>query len=202
MKFSPGDATDSKQCVALTHEFLRCRDAFEEFSLYAPRALVANENKWLAFKAYNAYSRFIHHLYEFMSGAYTREQGDTDIARWGAEKVALYISGHTQRILTNKREAIKNGTAPAWENALSAYPENIPADFAREFRTCRNTVAGHVTHDRPALSLSDFYDRYHLYLHMLYWEALQWWGNRGEEFPDLQEITNFTIAIKKDVAES
>src|ERR1700730_13745959 len=49
-----------------------------------------------------------------------------------------------QRILTNKREAILNGTAPAWENDISCYPERIPQIFAEDFRRVRNIVNAHV----------------------------------------------------------
>jgi hypothetical protein len=59
-----------------------------------------------------------------------RKRGDTAITK--GDKVAIevkrFISGHAQRILTNSREAIKNGTAPSWANALSAYPGKIPLD--------------------------------------------------------------------------
>jgi hypothetical protein len=36
-----------------------------------------HEDHRLAYKTYNAYSRFIHHLYEFVLGAVAREQGTT-----------------------------------------------------------------------------------------------------------------------------
>jgi hypothetical protein len=32
---------------------------------------------------------------------------------------------------------------------------------------------------------------------LLYWDLLGWWGLRDKEFPDLKEITDFTIAIQK-----
>jgi len=198
MKFLLGDATDADLCVALHHEFLRCHDAFTEFQAYASRSILLGENSWLSFKTYNAYSRFIHHLYEFIVGARMREKRDTAKGdpRVLAKDVKDFVESHAQRILTNKREAIKNGTAPSWENSLSAYPEKIPSTFAGDFRDFRNKVAGHVSHERSSLSLSDFYDRYHLYLHMLYRDALSWWGLRGSEFPDLKEITDFAVLIK------
>lgn len=42
-----------------------------------------------------------------------------------------------------------------------------------------------------------FYDRYHMYLHLLCRDALGW-GLRDKHFPDLQEITDFTVAIRND----
>lgn len=199
MKIVIGGGTDSAHCNSLQHELLRCHDAFTEFQAFASHSILAGENRWLAFKMYNAYSRFIHHLYEFMVGALARELGDSRIAKdkaKAAKKVEIVIATHAQRILRNKREAIKNGTAPVWENALSAYPENIPPEFAMKFREYRNKVAGHVNYGRSSLSLSDFYNRYHLYLHMLYRDALSCWGPRGNEFPDLKEITDFTVLVR------
>ena len=199
MKFDIGGETDSDHCIALQHEFLRCHDAFTEFRAYASHSILVGEDRWLAFKMYNAYSRFIQYLYEFMAGALARELGDSRIAKDNnkkAQKVELFISTHAQRILRNKREAIKNGSAPVWENALSAYPEKIPPEFAEDFRKYRNKVAGHLSYERSSLSLSDFYDRYHLYLHMLYRDALSSWWPTGTQFPDLKEITDFTVLVR------
>jgi hypothetical protein len=157
MKFKLGDATDIALCVALKHEFLRCDDAFNDFALSAKTMIVHGENRRIAYKTYNAYARFIHHLYEFMMGAIARDRLDTK--QLEAEWADRYIASHTQRILTNRREAILNGTAPPWENHISAYPEKIPANFPKDFRRYRNVVSGHVKHERSDLSLSDFTTR-------------------------------------------
>jgi hypothetical protein len=202
MKFQPGDGTDSAHCIALKHEALRCEEAFKDFEVLARQSIMVGENRALAFKMYNSYTRFVHHLYEFMAGAFIREQHDTLAANGknGTRYIEGYISHHAQRILTNRREAILNGTAPSWENSLSAYPEKVPGGFASDFRHCRNKALGHVKHERAELSLSDFYARYHLYLYMLYRDILSWWGLRDSElpFPDLKEITDFTVAIQKN----
>ncbi len=203
MKFRPGDATDIDLCVALHHEFLRCHEAWNEFRGLAIQSMARGEDRWRSFRMYNAYSRFIHHLYEFMVGALMREKGDSAIAK--GDKVAVevnrFISAHAQRILANTRVAIKNGTAPRWADALSAYPEKIPSNFAKDFRDCRNKVVGHVSPQRSSLSLSDFYQRYGLFLHLLFVDALSWWGLRENELPDLKEITDFTVLIKKKGAD-
>jgi hypothetical protein len=90
MKFKLGDATDSEHCTALKHEFLRCEDAFKDFETYGTlmiikaqdeaqgkRSATPHEKRFIAYKTYNAYSRFIHHLYEFMLGAVARETGNS-----------------------------------------------------------------------------------------------------------------------------
>ena len=90
MKFTIGDPTDSAHYAALKHKFLRCEDAFKDFETYATMMIMraqdeaqgaapstAEETRLIAYKTYNAYSRFIHHLYEFMLGAVARDTGDT-----------------------------------------------------------------------------------------------------------------------------
>jgi hypothetical protein len=206
MKFRIGDKDDIDLCIALTHECLRCRDAFEEFKAYATLMIEKGEDRWISYKTCNAYSNFILHLYEFMLGLLARDAGNTKITKATLgrkvtnekERIKLigdYISHHAQHILTRRRTAIQNGTAPKCENDISYYPERIPKNFAEEFRKYRNKVIGHVAHERSTLSLSEFYNKYHKYLYMLYWDALCWWGGRGEEFPDLKEITDFTVLI-------
>lgn len=192
MKLAIGDATDTALCVGLKHEFLRCDDAFNEFSLAARVMIAQGETRRIAYKAYNAYARFVHHLYEFMLAAFARERQDT--ANLASELADRYIAGHTQRILTNRRNAILNRTAPAWENHISYYPERVPPTFASQFRQFRNKISAHVSHERSALSLSDFYD--HKYLYLLYYDAKVWWGHQSDEFPDLNEITAFSLVVR------
>lgn len=214
MKFAVGDEIDSAHCTALKHEFLRCEDAFKEFENSATQMImkaqaddrarrqpVISEKRLVAFKTYNAYARFLHHLYEFMVGALARETGTT--AQIEPLRIEQYLMSHANRILTGKRKAILDGTAPSWENHISAYPEAVPEDFAKEFRKFRNKVSGHVKYERSSMSLSEFYDRYHKYLYMLYWNCLGHWGShRDDEFPDLKEITDFSVLIMRRASRS
>ncbi len=50
--------------------------------------------------------------------------------------------------------------------------------------------------ERSDLSLTNFYDQYHKYLYMLYRDVQSWWGRLGDEFPDLNEITRFSVLVK------
>src|ERR1700680_343142 len=180
MKFQIGDATDMRLCVALKHEFLRCDDAFNDFFELSAKAMMG-ESPRAAYKTYNAYARFVQYLYEFMLGAVARERLDTKRLEY---RVAdRYIAGHAQRILTNRRKAILDGTAPSWENHVSYYPERIPERFAEDFRNARNFASVHVTSKRSDLSLTSFYHQNHKYLHMLYCDVKSWWGRQDEAFP-------------------
>jgi hypothetical protein len=193
MKFKAGDAIDNDHCTALQHEFLRCQDAFTDFERSATMTVLHGENRLLAYKAYNAYSRFIHHLYEFLLGARARDKHDT--AQLQTDEAERYILGETQRILTRTRKAIEDGTAPTWENDISYYPKEVAKEFASEFRRHRNKAFGHVTYHRANLSMSAFYNKNHKYLHLLYRDCRNWWSLRGSEFPDLKEITEFSISV-------
>ncbi len=199
MKFEIGDATDTSLCIVLKHEFLRCDDSFNDFAESAKIMITQGENRRISYKTYNAYARFIHHLYEFMLGAIARDRKDT--AQLSAEMADKYIGSHTQRNLTNRREAILNGTAPVWENHISYYPEKIPVTFATEFRQFRNWASAHVNYKRSDLSLTDFYEKNHIYLGLLYFDIKSWWGRLGSEFPDLNEITSFSVLIKEGSGE-
>jgi hypothetical protein len=33
---------------------------------------------------------------------------------------------------------------------------------------------------------------------MLYYDAKSWWGRQSDEFPDLKEITAFSVLVKED----
>lgn len=132
MQFQIGDETDKDLCVALKQEFLRCDDAFNEFAASARMMIVQGENRRIAYKTYNAYAPFVHHLYEFMLTAIARDRKDT--TQLSAVWKDKYMASHFQRVLTNRRQAILDGTAPAWENHISADPEKIPPDLAEEFR--------------------------------------------------------------------
>lgn len=185
---------DKAWCIALTHECLRCINAFDDFAASATISLKQGDSRSIAFKTYNAYARFVLHLYEFMLGAIARERGDTTLPR--GKTADAYIASHAGRILRNRREAILNGTAPVWENHISAYPEELPKGFAEAFRHCRNHTSVHVSAERSRLSLTEFYHKYHLFLYLLYYDVKGWWGRMGDEFPDLEEITAFSVAIK------
>lgn len=195
MKFQIGDETDKALCVALQHEFMRCRDAFDDFAESATQLVMHGQDRLRAYRTYNAYARFIHHLYEFLMGAIARDRRDTASVKY--EDAEREIMREAQRALTNRRAAIIKGTAPTWENALSAYPENVPPEFAREFRRHRNITVGHVKPERRNLSLTAFFADYHPFLYMIYTASHFSWGPREGAFPDLKEVTDFSVVVLK-----
>jgi len=84
MRFELGDETDRKLVQALQHEFLRCRDAFDDFLAYAPELVTGAGSRRNSYAGYNAYARLVHYLYEFLMGCASRRQRDTPTAQGGA----------------------------------------------------------------------------------------------------------------------
>lgn len=203
MKFSAGDSTDVDLCHLLSHEYYRCDDSFKQFCFYAQKMILQGQNRETSYRAYNAYADFIHHLYEFYLGCHARDNNNTNITnKKGEERTQIiegYITHHAQRILNGYRDSIKAGTAPDWVNDISYYDVTVPTDFAKDFREYRNKVCGHVAYERSSkLSLSQFYNKYHKFLYLMYRDAMHWWGKKGEEFPDLKEITEFTVMLENE----
>ena len=126
MKFKTGDKTDRALCIALKHEFLRCDEAFNQFAS-AATTLITQRRRRLAYNAYNAYAQFIHHLYEFALCAIARDRNDT--TKLQAIDAERYLASYFQRSLTKRRDAILDGTAPSWENHISAFPRVSRGNF-------------------------------------------------------------------------
>lgn len=205
MKFKVGDQLDSDHCTVLTHEFFRCDDAYKQFCYHGEQMLLKGKTRERSYRAYNAYADFIHHLYEFILGGFARDTQNTEITnKKGPQRVNIiegYIMHHAQRVMNQYRDAIKNGTAPAWVNDISYYDVTVPDEFAKDFRTYRNKVIGHVAYERSSkLSLTEFYHKYHKFLYYLYQDCASMWGNKGQGFPDLKEITEFSLMLEQQNA--
>jgi len=201
VKFETGGEVDNNHCTVLTHEFLRCDDAFKEFCKYAEQMIMQGQTREISYKTYNSYTSFIHHLYEFLQGCHARDANNTDITnKKGEIRVKIiegYLMHHAQRIMDQYRDAIRNGTAPSWVNHISCYDVTVPADFAKDFREFRNKAISHVAYERAStLSLTEFYQKYHKFLYLLYRESIYSWGRHSEEFPNLKEITDFSVMLR------
>jgi hypothetical protein len=197
MKFEIGDETDQKLCRALKHEFLRCGEAYADFIAASTQMRQGIDSRALSYRAYNAYARFLLHLYEFLMACEQRDRHDT--AQIPRDHVDTVIAVFTKRAFT--RVTASYNSAP-----LGAVPYNTGITisietlrkFAEAFRKARNTAMGHVKHQRAELNLSTFYRDYHKYLLSLYSGSIHMWGSIGEEFPDLGEVTAFSVLVKND----
>ncbi len=192
-QFVISDATDRAHCVALAHEFFRCEDAFRDFERHASSLIVEPNNKHIAYSAYNAYARFLHSLYEFSLGAIARDKRDTDITELRGAKRAAFLD----RCIHMEAQRILDGVRLTPNVSNAHLPERIPKGFVSDLRNYRNKTSGHVAFERAEkLSLSLFYEKYHPLVYMLYRKAAEHWSLvRQDSFPDLGEITKFTVLI-------
>lgn len=202
---APENSDDKKHCTALHHEFLSCEDAYNDFIGLQKEGL-ADNNRRTAYMKYNAYSRFILHLYEFLIGATKREIGLQIVQEAEGGKsifsfrrtiphkdADLIIQGRTELLLKIYRGDIISGRST---KSLFGYPETVPEQFATEFRNCRNHIIGHVSLKRAKLNLTQFYADYHKLLLLHFENAQTHWGIENlKEFPDLEEITRFNAVI-------
>lgn len=203
MKFTAGDQTDSEHCKVLVHEFMRVENSFNEFAALGEKMIRYGRTKDISLRVYDAYARFIHHLYEFLIGCIVREVHNTKITdKKGNERTTLidnYISSLTRRVLNKWVGSIENGTAPSWANDIECYRIPVPADFAKDFRKYRNKIIGHVDYERSSqMSLTEFYHKYHKFLFLLYQDAISFWRNEAKEIPDLGEITDFSLLLESE----
>ena len=202
MRIEIGTETDSDHCKAITHEYYKCRDAFERFRVTAEGIILSGQNKEISYRAYNAYSYFIHHLYEFLMACHARDAGNTSITnKRGQERTEhldLLLIGDAHRVVKARIDRISQGRAPSWENHISYYEVllPIPEKFGEDFRTYRNKVSGHASFERISeLNLTKFYKKYHPYLYLLYRDVGEMWGRDLEEFPCLKDVTSFFETI-------
>jgi hypothetical protein len=201
---APEKSDDKKHCIALHHEFLSCEDAYNDF-IALQKQSITNESRRAAYMKYNAYSRFILHLYEFLIGATKREIGLQILKEAAGSKsifsfrrniphkdADLIIQGRTELLFKIYRDDVISGRLT---KSLLGYPETVPEQFASEFRNCRNHIIGHVSLKRAKLDLTQFYADYHKLLLLHFENAQAHWGIENlKAFPDLEEITRFNLS--------
>jgi hypothetical protein len=98
MKFVPGDDIDRALCATMSHEYMRCDDALHEFARSREVMMDHNDDRRVAYVTYNAYARFVHHLYEFQMGCAQRDMHDTNFQVKGEEADRL-IGSHAGRAI-------------------------------------------------------------------------------------------------------
>ncbi|KUM54036.1 hypothetical protein [Rheinheimera sp. EpRS3] len=198
MKIEMGTAEDYHHCIAIKHEYFKCRDAFEQFRKSAESLILSGYEKQKSYRAYNSYSYFIHHLYEFLLACHARDYENSNITnKKGPERIEFLdslITEDTYRVVKARIDRIKQGRAPSHENDISHYEQLLPIPelFALDFRVHRNKLAGHASYERTKnFNLTNFYEKYHFYLYLLYVDVGDSWGRQSTEFPEFEDVTNF-----------
>lgn len=217
VKFQSGSEIDRHQCMAIQHEFLRCKESFQRFEAVLDEMEHTGHTRELAHRAYNSYSTFILHLYELVLSTQAREFNDTSVLAVGkksmvtlkrdggdvkvkkSEALDLLITGVVARVLNQRiHRAELEGFSGASALAFLERLNPVPEEFSEEFRIMRNKVAGHVTYERISkIDLSSFYELYDDYLYLLYVSIGEYWVREAEEFPDFEQVTNFLSTLYK-----
>jgi hypothetical protein len=196
-KFTAGDETDRQLIAALTHEMIRCQAAFERFSLAAGRNVMGARSLARRIECHDAYSDFVRHLYEFYVACFQRDQWDA--ADIDASRLDRLFNGEAEKLLRRKREAIEHGQAPDWENDLSVSQVAVPPEFGQQFRRLRNANS-HTSTKRVApgkdWSLIQFFDRCHLFVHLLYQCQVSMWTG-ADSAGDWGEIARFDLSRRR-----
>lgn len=217
---------DRLHCMAIRHEYLRCKDAFELFVAQGESIVMQGHSHQRAYRAYNAYSSFIHHLYELYMALFARDHQVADIKncprikawvkgeqakRTGDEKSKIGTHTYTDVALNEQvhlqanqwLSSIDRGAVSAKIHPRSQYERMLPVDqdFGPAFRSMRNKIAGHVTYERIDLvKLTEFFQKYHHCLCMLFRSVGgSSFGRYLDTVPDFGEVTSFLeIFIQPD----
>jgi len=197
VKFSAGDEVDSALTIAMSHEMLLCEESFERFASIARLNIVGREDKVTKVAMYGAYTRFLHHLYEFYLACYQRERKSLEST--SSANMDRLLNAEVRKLLKNRIDAIDGGYAPAWENHRSVYEVEVSDEFSVQWRRIRNRTA-HVSVRRstsaPDIRLVDFYNQFHGFVYLLYYSAMSHWAVRDLSALSWKEIEEFNLAVK------
>jgi hypothetical protein len=181
MKFEHGDNTDNALVQTLVHEMMLCNDAFKEFVRHTEVKSLNPHKKEPKIKTYNAYSTFLHHLYEFYVGCFKRDKKNTEDIRWNELDSLFDLEGQKQ--LRNRRVLVENGIIEDKAN-LHIYQKPLPSGFGSNFRYIRNHTA-HASIKRivpsPGSDLNSFFKDYHFVIILMFFGAQYSWNLRDPE---------------------
>ena len=158
---------------------------------------MGRRDKTTKIKCHDAYASFLHHLYEFHVGCIKRDLRDTENIQ--SSVLDKIFNNEATKLLKNRVDAIKGGYAPSWENHISVYQVEVPAEFGTQFRKIRNRTA-HASTKRSSpgeeLSLGQFYENYHRFVYLLYYSAQWLWTVKDIEAHDWKAIEEFDLAVQ------
>ncbi|MDN4078224.1 hypothetical protein QYF52_09780 [Paenibacillus polymyxa] len=194
-KFEIGDETDQNIVKVIVHEYFRCTVAFESFVQYIPKnnTEFLNPDSKTNLLRYNAYSLFIQHLYEYFVGCVKRGYHNT--RNIPGEKIDVLLNGEVEKNLRGWRIVIDSGTAPSWAKDRSYFEDQCPPEFGKNFRHIRNSLS-HADFRRieggDRITLTDFFNKYHKYVMLLYRNGKEFWTIDDLNEIDLGDVTAFS----------
>ena len=199
---------DKLQNITLTHEFYRCTKAFENFCTQAVY-LKSNPTKSDRIDCYNSYVDFLSHLYEFYSYFIKNELKNNKSRTYEIhglnnqmqdhEKHDTILNNELKKLLRNRKNRILNGCEDNVLKTVDFYDETFPDKFAKHFRYIRNR-RNHSDFKRASnnhdISLKEFFNLYHKYILIMYYETKWLWGVDIEKY-EWKAIEEFATEILK-----
>jgi hypothetical protein len=192
---------DSDLIVTIYHESFLMKASFDAFELLAQKQILNTLNSVEKVRLFSAYTSFLHHLYELYVACFMREQGDDKgfSGRSGADKKDKLFTSETRRVFRQFCTRLTEGQGYGWENHISYYDIEIPADFSLKFRKIRNSTAHAITErNSKENDLTDFYSNYHKFIYELYRSARDYWGRFEIDNLDMKSIGDFSVVVKEE----
>ena len=183
---------------SIKFELVRAKLAFDEFFEYAGGFIIDNfddTNVFAKIKLFDAYARWVGHLYESMLALVIIEDQNL-VGEYSRSNVTdPAIQFEAQKSLKLFNTLVESG-----EIKLAGRIQiNLDSNFASDLRVARNKCSFHCTNNRIQSDiLQDFMDKHHHMAFWLYTEILNLHGKIDSECDkDLGAINQFFSAAAK-----
>ncbi|MBI4911729.1 MAG: hypothetical protein HY823_03240 [Acidobacteria bacterium] len=193
MKFEFNDETDQALVATLVHEMKLCNESFAAFLKYGTEVFINPNNALIKVKIHDAYSSFLHHLYEFYVGCIKRDRWDTKNIKH--DELDQILTKEAQKQLKIKSILIENGIIDDPRN-LPLFQVLVPETFGADFRRIRNRTAhASILRARPGneISLDSFFKKYHFFVLILFYSGQFAWNIKNPETHDWGTIGAFNF---------
>lgn len=181
--------------VALAHEFWCCKREFDSFAFHATLLLRENTRE-VRLLAFTAYGNCIRHLYAFYEGVIKFRNANLIAGvkkQEIGEKISELMYQEARKLVRNKI-AVYNSRPDLDSRDIAHFVHNeVPLEFGTDFRQMRNRFS-HAAISRvnkDALTLNDFFLKYHKYILLMYHSCAFTWNIKDVEQYDWQEIDEF-----------
>jgi hypothetical protein len=200
MNFQLNDAVDEALKATMVHELFICSERISEFKMLAFADSATRRLKAWKIRRHDAYSRFIHHQYEFWVAAAKRDALNTASVRFDVLDELLTLEA--QKAIRNRHHSMEYLKPADWGVAIRLLKE-VDDDFGKHFRLVRNRTA-HASHRRAQsnvddLTLGEFFIHFHQAVAILFETAKFAWTVKNVEEFEWMEIETFDLAVSASV---
>lgn len=187
MKFTRDDVVGQKLIDTLGQELFSASDSFQTFS-ECMQLIQSNSGRFLEVRAYLSYSNMLRSLYEYYVGIFKLNYGNTR----SLDSIAV------DDLMNKEARKLINFYHPLESELNPNYPDSVPVEFGRDFRTIRNRIS-HADHrrmqdesERSEISVAEFFKKYNFFIHkMISHPQFSWDGEKfaGYEWAPVNEFT-------------